>query len=348
MTNKWSAMAIKFLVSGFLIWVLFSNIDIGDAMDKLVDIEAGMLIAAMLVIFSQAVICGLRWEAVLLAIGQPLGFLKALQFSLIGSFFNQALPSAVGGDAVRIYKAFKHGLGLRCAVNGVLLERAITVVALVVLVDVLQPWFAPRVDDEMMTMIIPGLIILTLSVILGLSFLMLLDRLPKALKRWRLIRGLGNLGVDARLLFLSLKLPRALIWGFVTHINLSFGVFLLASGLSLDVSWFDCLVLMPPVILVMTLPISIAGWGVRETAMVAFFGLIGVPAEEAVALSILFGLTCIAMALPGGVIWLLTRDKGEGMNYQTLNESNSDTEVLKETAQSDRSRIPRGLSNDNL
>ncbi len=348
MSKKWSAMALKFLVSGFLIWFLLSNIDIVAAMGKLVDVEVEMLAAAMFVILVQAVICGLRWESVLLAIGQPLGFSKAFQFSLIGSFFNQALPSAVGGDAVRMYKAFKHGIGLRCAVNGVVLERAITVVALVLLVDALQPWFTPRVDDAMMAMILPGLIIVTLGAVLGLFFLMLLDRLPRALQRWRLVRGLGNLGFDARQLFLSWHLPRAMIWGFVTHINLSFGVFLLAAGLSIEVSWFDCLVLMPPVILVMTLPISIAGWGVRETAMVAFFGLIGLPAEEAVVLSILFGLTCIAMALPGGVIWLLTRDKGEGMNYQTPNDRNSGPEITKDTVQNNESKIFRGSSDDKL
>ena len=71
-------------------------------------------------------------------------------------------------------------------------------------------------------------------------------------------------------------------------------------------------------------------------------------AEEAVALSILFGLTCIAMALPGGVIWLLTRDKGEGMNYQTLNENNSGIEILKETAESNRSKTSQGSTNDNF
>ena len=348
MAKKWFAMALKFLVSGILIWLLLSKIDIGDAMGKLVDVEVKMLAMAMLVILVQSVICGLRWTAVLLAVGQPLGFLKAVQFSLIGSFFNQALPSAVGGDAVRMYKAFQYGLGLRCAINGVVLERAITVVALILLVNALLPWFAPRVDDLMMKMIFNGLFIITLGAVLGLFLLMLLDQIPKPLQHWRLMRGLGNLGSDARKLFLSWYLPRAMIWGFATHINLSFSVFLLAFGLSVDVSWFDCLVLMPPVILVMTLPISIAGWGVRETVMVVLFGLIDVPAEEVVVLSILFGLTCVAMALPGGVIWLLTRDKGESMNYQTPNEKNSGLDLAKETVQYSGSKTPRGSFNDKL
>ncbi|HEC14310.1 MAG TPA: UPF0104 family protein, partial [Rhodospirillales bacterium] len=87
--------------------------------------------------------------------------------------------------------------------------------------------------------------------------------------------------------------------------------FVLALGLGLDVTFVDCLVLFPPVLLVTTLPISIAGWGVREGAMVAAFGLVGVPAEGALVLSILFGLLSIAISLPGGVIWLMSQDRKE-------------------------------------
>ena len=59
----------------------------------------------------------------------------------------------------------------------------------------------------------------------------------------------------------------------------------------------------------MTLPISIAGWGVREQAMVTAFALIGVPGEGALALSILFGLIALLFGLPGGVVWLMSADR---------------------------------------
>jgi uncharacterized membrane protein YbhN (UPF0104 family) len=73
------------------------------------------------------------------------------------------------------------------------------------------------------------------------------------------------------------------------------------------VTLVDCLVLVPPVILVATLPISIAGWGAREVAMVTVFGLIGVPSAQATALSVLFGVATLATALPGGLFWLMER-----------------------------------------
>ncbi len=316
MSKKWLVMTLKFMVSGFLIWFLISKIDLGEAAVRLAGADPSMLAAAVLVILFQICIGGLRWRAVLKAIGTPLSIIKSIQLFYIGSFFSQFLPSSVGGDAVRMYKAYREGIGLRGSVNGVLLERAVTVVALVMLVDLTQPWFMPRVDDATVKLILPGIVLVTLACAGGLGFLMMLDRLPEGLRRWRVVRGLGNLGVDARRVFLSLSnLIVVLAFGILTHINISFCVFLLAMALNLDVTWLDCLVLVPPVLLVMTLPISIAGWGVRETAMVAAFGLIGVPEGGAAVLGFLLGLVGIATAAPGGIIWLMSRDKGETMDY---------------------------------
>jgi uncharacterized membrane protein YbhN (UPF0104 family) len=84
-------------------------------------------------------------------------------------------------------------------------------------------------------------------------------------------------------------------------------IWALALGLDAPVTLVDCLVLVPPVILVATLPISIAGWGAREVAMVTVFGLIGVPSAQATALSVLFGIATLLIALPGGLLWMIER-----------------------------------------
>jgi hypothetical protein len=77
--------------------------------------------------------------------------------------------------------------------------------------------------------------------------------------------------------------------------------------MQLEVSLRDCILLVPPVILVTVVPISIAGWGVREGAMVVAFGFIGVPANAAFAVSVLFGLTLAAASLPGSLLWWMSR-----------------------------------------
>ena len=62
-----------------------------------------------------------------------------------------------------------------------------------------------------------------------------------------------------------------------------------------------------PVILISLLPISFAGWGVREGAMVIGLGLIDVPMDKAVAVSVTFGLALLVSSLPGAVLIVANR-----------------------------------------
>ncbi len=310
MLKKRLPLALKFLVSGFLIWFLLTTVDLDAAEARMRDIAPGMLVLATAIFLVQLVIGALRWRAVLDAIGAPLSFARAVTFFFIGSFFNQTLPSSVGGDVVRIYKAYRAGLTLGGAVNGVMLERVAAVIALVALVAATQPFFLPRVGDETARWIVPAVALGVAGTVAGMVVLLVLDRLPASLRGWRLGRWLARLGADARKVFLT---PRAagtvLGWGVAGHVNLTLGVYVLALGLKLEVTWVDCVVLFSPALLVTALPISIAGWGVREGAMVAMFGLAGVPTDGALLLSILYGLFILLISLPGGVIWILSGDR---------------------------------------
>ncbi len=298
-------LGLKVLVSGLLIWFVLSKVDLDAAIARLLDVAPAMLALAGVAWIAQMLICAVRWRAVMSSIDAALPYPKVLRLWFIGSFFNQVLPSAVGGDAVRIYMGYRAGLSLSQAINGVMLERVAIVVALVLMVTATQPAFLPRVQGPAAEWMLPTVLVLLVAALAGVVLLMTLDRLPSSLHRWRLVRGMVALGGDARRVFLT---PRALVrslgWSLIGHANLTLATFLLARGLDLEVTWLDCMAIVPPVLLIMTLPISIAGWGVREGAMVAGFGFIGVPAEGALVLSLLFGLCGIVVSVPGGLLWL--------------------------------------------
>jgi len=61
--------------------------------------------------------------------------------------------------------------------------------------------------------------------------------------------------------------------------------------------------------LVATIPVSIAGWGMREGAMVAALGVLGVSTSGAVTLSVLFGLGLIVVGMVGGIAWLTSGER---------------------------------------
>ena len=67
----------------------------------------------------------------------------------------------------------------------------------------------------------------------------------------------------------------------------------------------DLILPTPPVPPIATIPISIAGWGVRESAMVLAFSYAGLPQSDGSLVSALFGLANFAVGIFGGLIWLI-------------------------------------------
>jgi hypothetical protein len=65
------------------------------------------------------------------------------------------------------------------------------------------------------------------------------------------------------------------------------------------------ILLLPFVLLLSLLPISVAGWGVREGAMIAGLGYVGVDSASAFVISALFGVAYIFAGIPGVIAWLI-------------------------------------------
>ena len=287
---------------GLVAWVL-SKVDLSTAWSRVVDMDGAMVVVAVVLMLIQTALGALRWGLVLRALAAVFRWSSTFAGYYIGVFFAIVLPGAIGGDAVRVWFARRGGLSLASSINSVMLERAVTVFALVLLVCLTEPILMARLPDLPGTWVFPLLLALG---VLGILVLASLDKLPVRLHRWRVVRGLVQLAGDTRRLFFHPAWSLAtVLMALAGHINLSLAVYVLAVGLGLDVHALDCLVLVPPVVLIVTLPISIAGWGVRETAMVTAFGFVGVAPDAAAVLSILFGVVTALTALPGGVVFLL-------------------------------------------
>ena len=76
-----------------------------------------------------------------------------------------------------------------------------------------------------------------------------------------------------------------------------------ARALGIDVALFYFLLFNPLIAFVLLIPISFNGLGPKEATAVFFFGLVGVPSELALAMSLIFHLIVVLTSLPGGVLW---------------------------------------------
>ena len=309
MNKKLLIFALKFIVSTVLIWFIVSNFELELELVKarLEEIQYTYIFWAFAVLGVQIFNNSVRWMIVLNAIHADLHLKIIIKIMYIAAFFNQTLPSSIGGDGFRIFLSRKAGIDVKSAITGVMLERIATVTGLVLLVAASQPFLLARVGDNAAKYIFPSLAGIALFGILGL---ILLGFLPKRFHAWRIIGWLTLLATDTRKLFFSpIHAFKAILLGATGNILLAVVAFFTFSALKIEVSFLDCLVLVPPVMLITILPISIAGWGVREGAMIGAFAFVGVIESDAFIASLFFGFVCIIFSLPGGLLWLIDGHK---------------------------------------
>jgi uncharacterized protein (TIRG00374 family) len=302
----WWLIAKAFVSIG-LIFFLFRNLDLSEIARQLVAVEHGFLLAAIAVVALLAVPMALRWSAILRAIGFPTSLKLTLPVVLIGQFFNQTLPSSIGGDAVRMWQLHSAGIPARAAISSVLIDRAAGLLAVCLLVTASLVVSFEVIPNRQMI----GGVLLFLGVgYAGLAAAMLLDRVPSLLKRFKVVDSIAKLSASLRVTLLSpYSATFVNVYGVICQLGNVAVIYFLARGLGIRVDIFQCLVIIPIANLTTLLPISIGGWGVREGAYVMGFGLVDVGASDALALSVLFGLINLLVGLASGIIWLVRRDR---------------------------------------
>lgn len=302
--KRWLLVLLKAVVSVSIMGYLFSKVDMQEVKDTLGRASLGHLFAAVAVLLLQAVACALRWSMVIKSISSPVRLRVAVQILFIGYFFNQALPSSIGGDAMRVWRIRHHGFPLRKAINSVLVDRVIAMVALALFMLMSYPVIQQFVGNPLLRL---AVVFVALALLGGFTMLYYFRKIPNRFFGWRIAEEIRHLSTEAHQVT---RTPRRAIeivmLSIAIHAMTGIAIYEVARGLGLSVGLLECVVLTPPILLVTVLPISIAGWGVREAGMVTALAFAGVAAHDALMVSILFGLLLVLISIPGGVYWLYT------------------------------------------
>lgn len=300
--------SVKLLLSVAVLVYIARGLDLRQLRTHLVSVDPVLFVVALALIFFQTFVLNGRWELIMRALGVPLNWLAGWRILMISLWFNQVLPSSVGGDAVRMWLLRQRGVQWSEAVKGVAADRFTALIGLIVLMVAGLPLLLSRVSNPAAILAIGGL---TLAGVAGTVVLLTLDRLPKRLIALPAIASFVRFGALVRFLLLQSE-RRGLLFGsaLLIHLVTAAACYALARGVGAQLSILDAGILIPPVVLLTAVPISISGWGVREGAMVACLGLAGVPSEEALSVSLLLGAISVIVGLVGGVIWLASPERG--------------------------------------
>jgi hypothetical protein len=121
-------------VSLALLYLALRGINFAAIQSRLSQINIGWIALAVLITVVQIFIGALRWREISDQCQAPLTDLQAFRYNMIGAFFNQTLPSSIGGDAVRIWLANRTGAGWRAATYSILTDRAVGLIALALII----------------------------------------------------------------------------------------------------------------------------------------------------------------------------------------------------------------------
>lgn len=265
------------------------------------------LAAAFVLYLVGIVVRAYRWQILLsaLRIDIPLTKLTALYF--IGTFFNNILPTGIGGDVVRVYRLSKQSKRPIESVGTVLLDRAtgllvLFLIALMALVFSYQS-IAPNVAA--------AILLLCLGSWAGLGLVLRRDWL----ERWGLLRIMAKIK-QLREIYESVYACGLKAIGGALAISLVFNVlliavnYLIALSLGVEIPLWYFLLFVPLISFLLVLPISLSGLGVREGGYVYLFAQAGVPAPLALAMSLLFYALNVATGLIGGVLYAFEGAQG--------------------------------------
>lgn len=295
-------LAFKLVVTGALFWFLFRKVELGPVAMRLGSMQTGWAVAALIVLLAQLLLTGVRWYFVSQLVGAGIGLWLATRLILVGQFFNQVLPSSVGGDGVRAWLLSREGISIRHALVSVICDRAAALVLLTVIVACTLPIVVLSGSAA-----IPYAWSLVIAVdTFTVASLLFLFFWGQQFSTWllglSLTRPIGVVISNLRRVLLS-SVKSLWVVGLTVIVQAMVVVSAYFCALALQVEFGIVHVLILPLImLVASVPISFAGWGLRESAMVAGLGFAGISAADALAMSVSFGVAQMLVGLPGVVL----------------------------------------------
>ncbi|HEU6445733.1 MAG TPA: lysylphosphatidylglycerol synthase transmembrane domain-containing protein [Gaiellaceae bacterium] len=296
-------LLVTALCTAYVIW----KINVGRTIEILADTHLGYFLLAAGITLATTWPMALRWKWLLDAkrIRDRLGWLTRAYF--VSYAASQVLPTAVGGDAARIYETAKRHPGNTGTIAGsVILERAIGGAATLMLAAIGLALAVGEYDVDVYLWIEGVFVVATVIagfVIFSRSLRSRLGRFRPLLEKLRIERPVRALyrGMHSYRDNVSVLLA---VFALTTGVQIVriLSIWLCGEAVGVDLSPRPYFVLGPLLFLVMLVPFTINGLAVREAFFVSFLTRLDVSADAAAATGFLFFATTIALALPGAAI----------------------------------------------
>jgi uncharacterized protein (TIRG00374 family) len=305
--TKSALVLLKLVISIAILWFIFTKIDLTSARLFLGSARGLMALGVLvLLVLVQHAVAAFRGSIIAKTYGYSLSFWRNFNICLMGTFFSQAMISFVGGDAIKIWSLSNSNITLSKATSIVFLDRMIGLLVLLLMLVSTLPSLIKLGSSViffkfLLGIAVIGLLLLIIAVIWR-------DKLFPRLQQHRLFAFVFEALQAARSLWRNPKhLVLVTLSSVLVHLMYVLSIWAAASLYDVNISIPASYIIGVPALVMSMLPISVAGWGVRETALMLGFMLLGLPQDKGVAASVLWGLALILASFPGMIMFLLEK-----------------------------------------
>ena len=310
LNSLWSYL-LRLVLSITLFWAALQLVDWPGARQMLITINGGWLALHFLCLLIERVLSCWKWHGLLAAKGTNVSPLKLFFITLIGKFWGMFLPSSIGVDVARGYYLYRYTGRGADSVSSVIVDKIIAVWAILLIGSIGIVVYGQLVDGARIG--------LYLFLIMAITAAILYLALRKEVAQWvttRLPRYLGNtVGTALQKLYSSLlayqEYPGALVKCFLLGLLMQFTRVLIAwtmaIALGIEIPFIYYFMFIPVSMILIMIPVSVGGFGVREGILVVLFSLAGFSTTDAFALGFGISLTDMVSSLFGGLIYLFVK-----------------------------------------
>lgn len=289
---------LKLIFSSAALWWVLRQINTDHLIATLSEIPLSLHFYTFLVMCVSVCINSARLYFITQKLNMKDSFRYINELTWIGTFFNQLLPSGIGGDAYRIYGLSKENTTFisLCAVvwDRILGISCMSIVCIPMLFFIPMPPALKTITLAAYTILIGAI----LSILIFIRYPVLIKfKIMKGL--WDTLAAGKILGCKPRTKFLTINI-------FSAFLNF-FSFYLIVIALNIPLNFWESSVLFTISLLVTLIPLSISGWGLRESFLTAYLFACGLPPEKGFSLGILQGIQILGTGIIGAIFYLFCK-----------------------------------------
>lgn len=312
--------AAMILLTVILLGLVLHSVGIRELLDTLKQADPLFVFLAFCASLFQIWVGVVKWHVLLKSRGFHLSFGYLFKLYLVGAFFNNFLPSNVGGDVVRVYELGRRIGDATKALASVFVERFTGFIVLIIVSCLAFLTNLTLVEDTALTLAMLASVV----ALLGILWVVLDARLLRLAQRWIRIGIVQKIIAKFQNFQAALyeygdnrgALIQAFLWSLVFYIGAIIYVYVGARAFHTPVDLLDIAIITPIILVVSMMPLTFNGVGIQEWAYVLLFTWVGLPATVGLSTIILIRAATLISALAGGLMYPSIRS-GDAKNFTT-------------------------------